>query len=437
MKKLLVPNASYEPSRFLWMVEPGDVILLDKIPDTLFLDYLCKIKNISLDSFKIIPLVSDWKKTYSADTLLDEKIINKIKIALGENQSFTLWPFIYNSTIIELANKLSISISDKQKRFIKDGSIQKWNDKIEFRNIANQYHVPHSIGTICHSLDEFSLTLSTYLNKTGKIIVKQPCSSGTMGNIGIANHAYTFLGVHKTYLANEKNSHAIALEIWKKYISNQNTQLIVEVYYPHKKTITCILHIDDNQRIHLVNTGIISFPGVNTNQLDYSSNPFTGVQGIQMPISGISNTSLLMLINYSYLLAQHVSDKGYNGLLSIDAILTDNEEMIFTEMNVRNGGETHINYLINQLFNQSPLPFNNAAIIESSIECFDLSLENTLQIIDENQLSFNKNEGVIIINLNQSTKRLEYLILSNKENALRNLQNIFIQSMEDAKEEIN
>lgn len=124
-------------------------------------------------------------------------------------------------------------------------------------------------------------------------------------------------------------------------------------------------------------------------------------------------------------------------MLSVDAILTDNEEMIFTEMNVRNGGETHINYLISQLFDQSPLPFNNAAVIESSIECFNLSLENTLQIIDENQLSFNKNEGVIIINLNQSTKRLEYLILSNKENALRNLQKIFIQSMEDAKEEIN
>lgn len=423
MRKLIIPNTSFEPVRFLWMIEPGDIILLDKLPSKQFMSYLCRIKKIPQDSFEIITPESDGMDLSSQEVLLNEAVIKKIKATLINSHAVTLFPYFFNATIIELANRLAIPIDDRWRHLVKNNVIEKLNDKTEFRNRANQHNIPHPIGTVCHSMEDLSEAIPQYLSSTGKIIIKQPSAGGGLGNIGVSYHDKdTFFGVHKNYLIKEDNIKLIAKEIWLQYTNRYHSQLIIEVYYPHTKTITAILNIDERNQIQLVNTGNIYFLPINTNQLNEQLSIPSSIQAIQMPAVGASQTSILNLIHYSYILAQQVQQTGYRGLLSVDAIITDDDKLKLTEINVRNGGETHINYLINNIFDQSQLPFNNAFALLSSIEHFSLSLDDTLKILEEHELLFNQNHGIIIITLNKETQKLQYLVLAQNEDHLNELQ---------------
>lgn len=409
MPKLIIPNAYelYQPDslfltqddinsryfynlRFLWLLEAGDAIILPKCPNYVFLNYFAKVKKLDLNTINIVVL-NEKHASLNSNALSDDDLIESLRSIISIPSNWKLQTCYYNHSIFKLSLKLGIPVKPQYKDLIKTDFIKCINSKVFFRKIATENSIPASEGVVCATEKELLLSLRRLLKQTGQVIAKQEYNASGKGNIGIGIKAnQSFVGVIKQMIIQlDQSIEKVANDLWSS--SNH----ILEVYYPNTGTFTAQYWSPAQGEPVLINYSEILME--------------SRWVGIQMPPRLISQKHTEELIEYSKKLAQIIQAQGYEGYLCCDAILTHDDRIVFTEINVRPGAESHAYVLTEHLFgkidkNKIVIQTHNMNINHSFREIYQQLNENSLLINDRN------NFGVVVLTVDDDSHKLEYLI---------------------------
>lgn len=417
MPKLIIPNAYelYQSGdatltqeeinaryfynlRFLWLLESGDAIILPRPPAAGFLSYLAMLKQIDMDSLHIVVLGDDHVSLSSA-SLLDNELIMKLRGIVTSPVEWSIQSCCYTREVLWLAEALDIEVTPAWKKLIISDFIRLVNSKVEFRKISTNYCIPIPEGNVCYSQDELAESIKSFLLTTGQVIIKQEFNAAGKGNIGVGKHESNhFSGVIKTIILNDKLSICeAAKQIWRDYSNAINNLLIVEVYYPNQGSFTAQYWVPPS--------------GQEPALLNYSEILMEERWvGVQMPPRSLPSGQTNALIAHSRQFALIMQSHGYHGYLCCDAILTYDDRLLFTEINVRPGAETHAYLLARQLFGVGHE--NKMTVITRNGLKIDSFLATKQQLLEKNILLKNGQcNGIVLLTVDDVySKQSEYLI---------------------------
>lgn len=411
MPKIIIPNA-YEiyktgaapltPSeirarqfynfRFIWLLEEGDVILLPEMPAPGFLDYLAGIKNINPE--KIYPqILGGQHASLTSAALSDADLCARLKTIVRQPSEWRIQACCFNARVAEFADMLAIPIDRAWREFIEQNNVRLLNSKSVFRTLAEINDVPIPEGDICLDAASFRKSLMRLIRLTGRVIVKQDFNAGGRGNIGISLRDEALTGTARTiHIKNMKQLHHRAAGIWAECVDTGDQQLVLEAYYPNKGSFTAQYHIPpQGQRPELLNYSEIRM-----------EQRWIGVQ-IPAPLTQEQTDRLLL---HSLRLARLLQNFGYQGYICCDAILTHEHDLLFTEINVRPGAETHAYILTRELLQ------NTERVVLTRHGMKIPAFAEAYRILKESGLMFDpvRQTGVIILTVDKYENTMEYFI---------------------------
>jgi hypothetical protein len=417
MPKLIIPNA-YElyqfdsasltqdeinaryfyNLRFLWLLESGDAILLPKLPAKGFLSYLVKLKKIDPDSLHVV-ILDDKHISLNSGVFTDANLITQLQKIIRDPSEWNIQTCYFNQEIALLAEKLRLPLALEWKMFIESDSVRQANSKAEFRDMSIKNNIPIPEGIVCRSEETFATSLKYFLKITGQVIIKQEYNASGKGNIGISfSQDQHFVGVIKTIiLKKDQCINKVASNLWSTYNNLRNALFIVEVYYPNKGTFTAQFLVSSRELEPVL---------VNYSEILMGSRWV----GVQIPPSTLSSTQIKDLIKHSKQFAYLMQMRGYQGYLCCDAILTHDNKIIFTEINVRPGAETHAYVLAQHLFG---VGYEDRMVVLTRNGLKTDSFINTYQHLSDNNLLLNSdnNTGIILLTVDDTdSKQFEYLV---------------------------
>jgi hypothetical protein len=419
MPKLIIPNAYelYQSDiasltqdeinaryfynlRFLWLLEPGDAILLPKLPAKGFLSYLANIKQIQPDTLHLVILDNKHTSLHSA-ALSDPNLITQLQEIMTSPSEWHIQACYFNQAIATLAEKLQLPINPEWKTLVESDFVRHANSKAEFRKISISNHIPIPEGIVCASQEALETSLQDLLKVTGQVIVKQEYNASGKGNVGISfNKNHHFTGVIKTIILNNNQCiNKVAYQLWATLTNSQNSLLIAEVYHPNKGTFTAQYGSPPRGQEPML---------LNYSEILMDSRWV----GVQIPPQTLSPEQTKTLLTYSKQFAYLMQERGYLGYLCCDAILTNDDRILFTEINVRPGAETHAYILAQHLFGKGYE--ENMIVLTRNGMKTDSFIKTYQQLDDENLLLNNEtNSGIILLTVDETaSKQFEYLVVS-------------------------
>jgi len=436
MPKLIIPNAYeiYQPEfkkltkdeinaryfynlRFLWLLESGDAIVLPKPPSKGFLAYLAKIKSIDPDTVHLV-ILSDKHASLDSSALSDSNLIEDLRRVITSPENWTIQTCCFNQAVLTLAKQLHLPVNPEWNILIESEFIKKSNSKAKFRDIAINNNIPIPEGKVCSSLHDFTQSIHYFMKYTGQVIIKQEYNSSGKGNIGISNKEDSnFVGVMKSFIVNSNEDiNTVSHQLWLTNAVSKNEIFVVEVYYPNQGSFTAQF--------------LVPKCGEEPRLLNYSEIIMESRWvGVLIPPSSLSPSQSKLLVTYSKRLAEIIQVSGYQGYLCCDTILTNDNRLLFTEINVRPGAETHAYVLAKNLFGES---HQNQSTIITRNGMKTKSFSDTLEkLTNENLMLTNeKSTGVVLLTIDDMySHEFEYLIVANdlkSANALeKKLMSIF------------
>ena len=417
MPKLIIPNAYelYQPCtasltqdeinaryfynlRFLWLLEPGDAILLPRPPAKGFLSYLAKVKQIDPETLHLV-ILNNKHPSLNSTALSDPILIAHLRKIITSPLEWNIQACYFNREVTMLAEKLHLTINAEWKTLVESDFIRHVNSKAEFRKIAISNNIPIPEGKVCSTQEALANTLKHLLKITGHVIIKQEYNASGKGNIGVSfNENQHFVGVIKTITIKEDQCmNTIAYQLWSEHINSRNKLFVIEVYYPNKGTFTAQFWSPSRGQEPML--------------LSYSEILMESRWvGVQIPPRTLSPEQTNALITYSKHFACIMQERGYQGYLCCDAIVTDDDKILFTEINVRPGAETHAYVLAQHLFG---VGYENKMIVLTRNGLKTDSFINTYQQLEEENLLLNNevNTGIVLLTVDDTdSKQFEYLI---------------------------
>ncbi len=419
MPKLIIPNAlelyrqpgfaitgqdavarQFYQARFLWLLEKGDAIILPEEPAAGFREYLANLKQFDQDSVSILPWTCESDQEIGK-ALCEPVLLEQLKRIITQPSIWNIEACYFNIAILQLADSLNIKIDPAWRRLVLEDAIRRFNSKQEFRTIAQAYNLPIPAGTISSTASDLSQAILNLLPATGQVIIKQDFNGGGRGNIGVTTHSVAkFAGVQKVIHIRNSSANAIAHEaadIWNDLTGPLNDKLIVETYYPNQGTFTAVLLVGKEDEAAVVSYSEIRMEA-------------TWI-GVEFPASALASAQIQDLIYNARIFGEALKARGYHGYLCCDAILTSENKLLFTELNVRPGAETNAYEVARQIHgpdylkNSTTLTRRGLPMASSFLQTRDLLSRKGLLV------SGQRREGVVILTIDDRVSRqAEYLV---------------------------
>ncbi|MRC29992.1 hypothetical protein GH884_17285 [Bacillus thuringiensis] len=401
----MLASASIVANRLSWFVEEGDILLLPYSISREFQEYMCKLLRINPDKISILsPPDSEEEKTklLTFDILTDERLYEKVRGLAGSNDSIGILPYYFDRAVAQFAQHMNTNVYPHTVEFLLQGGSEVLNSKVEFRRIAASHNIPVAEGMNCYSKNELQKAILALITKTGSVIVKQDVNAGGDGNIVLTKNIdkKESKGAFETiyYDPNIPIEETVSY-LWSKLIGFRNTALVIEVYYETVGVYYSELAVSrQNLRPLLLNFG------------DMRMEPVWN--GFEIPTSNMEPYTLAEFISSSTALANVARERGYEGNINIDGLLTDDGKLMISEINGRNGGCSHIHYLAQKLYGENYakdykiLTRNKIKAGKSFAKLLDLLQQDNLLVTKEYQ------EGVIILTEDFArTETIEYMVV--------------------------
>lgn len=199
----------------------------------------------------------------------------------------------------------------------------KYNDKAEFKNICQVLGIPVVSGTIFEILPEDSknrenidCTILKHLTNTDEVILR-----GTLGESGIS-----------LYRTDGTNT----LNLYDRIVGSGEKKIIIEPFLDVVSTPNDQWLIGTNGTIH--HLGVAS-------QICENGMVHIGTQNCPPSSNRVSD----YIMKTSGVIANHMADFGYKGVLGIDYIVTNDGGIFPIENNARFNGSTYVRLILDQL----------------------------------------------------------------------------------------
>ncbi|QWG81537.1 MULTISPECIES: preATP grasp domain-containing protein [Bacillus cereus group] len=401
----MLASASIVANRLSWFVEEGDVLLLPYPISREFQEYMCKLLRIDPDKIHILSpndFEEEETKLLTFDVLTDEKLYEKVQKLAGSGETLGIFPYYFDRAVAQLSKSMNTNVYPHTVEFLLQGGSEVLNSKVEFRRIAASHNIPVAEGMNCYSSRELQKSILSLITKTGSVIVKQDVNAGGDGNIVLTKDIdkKESKGAFETIYFNQN----IPIEetvsyLWSKLIGFRNSALVVEVYYETVGVYYSELAVSrQNLRPLLLNFG------------DMRMEPVWN--GFEIPTSTMDPYTLAEFISSSTALANVARERGYEGNINIDGLLTTEGKLMISEINGRNGGCSHIHFIAQKLYGENYakdyklLTRNKIKAGKSFAELLKLLLQEDLLVTKAYQ------EGVIILTEDfKRTETIEYMVV--------------------------
>lgn len=335
----------------LLLTRKQDYLILRKHPDDLFLETLVE-KGFEIPHL-LIPSLEDESMGISELIWKDYCLINELKIIKEKYQTVYFVPYgvsIIEEKIAEVTGLELIGGPNEIAKMI--------NNKIFARNIAQKLCFPVSEGNVCNSIDEVKDTCIDLLKKFQKVIIKYPTGASGKG----------------LWVVESEKKLSTTLMVIKRICEKKRiTQdFIVEGWYEKK--------CDLNYQIFVSKDGDVEIFSIKEQMLNE-----TVYIGSLMP-PRISDEIVNQCKIYGKMIGRFLYEKGYNGLLGVDAMITSENIFIpIIEINARFTLSTYISFLFEKRKSTKFLSFyQKISLLEN--DSYKTVIERILQKTKEEQI---------------------------------------------------
>lgn len=415
--------AAVYAKRLAWLLDEDDILILPSMPSKSMIDYISCIKNekITADNFFPLSTHTDNSIILTSETLLDDKLISEIKARIS-GKTWELIPYIYSSAVICLFNELGLAHTDFQNpSFMNQTGINLLNSKSAFRAIAAP-HISIAPGSVCRSARELYYVMRQQINNVGAIIIKKDFSANGEGNIAITlNDRLNYAGVREVIKLNslEEITCELSGKLWNSLVDSLgNNLIVVESYLPSQQTLYAEYYIGENiSNCQLMNYGIVRMDETQ----DAKGKDIVNWIGFHIPGNLPANT-MQQFLDGCETLKQILLNLGYIGLINIDAIVTENNHVCFTEVNGRLGGCSHIQPIAEKLIGSDYLK-THCILSRNHVAINDLS--HAINLAEK--LSVSNDSGIVIMNEDMdSWKIIDYMVYAKSESYAIELEQEFM-----------
>ncbi|MDN0193983.1 peptide ligase PGM1-related protein [Streptomyces sp. S.PNR 29] len=320
--------------RLVWFARDDDVLVMTSMPEDDYLDYVTAMTGTRRSTLRVVVPPSGRLGTsvLTADRLMNHDFLADLRAALAGrtiDQVLSLHP---DEAVAALARSLDASGALSGYGFIDQGGGQLANSKAAFRAVAAGVGAPVPAGGVCATRREAEELISGLLDD-GPVILKQDLRVGGRGNeIISAVEGVTPVGAQRSVvLADRPALHTYLAERWDWLTSRGRSRFVAERYFPGSQAVFAEFSITDDA---------VDCAG----QGEMVSAPMAKAEIIPPP--GLKPEMTSDLLDGGRRLAEALRAMGYRGLLSADAIITQQGQVLFTEYNGRITGSTHIYEII-------------------------------------------------------------------------------------------
>ena len=317
--------------RLLWFAEDGDVIVLMNAPDPDFVKHVTDLTGVDASTLRFHVMPSRWiAGNFDAWSLLDKEFQDELyDDAQAVTNVLALWPCPQIGWLVE-----SLEIEQKLAgaAFWREGGGVLANSKALFRTLAADVGVALPRGGVCISRDDaFQLSGHLMYEELG-FVVKRSYGGAGAGNEIVATQELTVSQAGHASMVLIEASPESLYNYWEdrwRWASHNNTQpVVLEQFISDARTVYSEVFCSD-EGVGRCNVGEIRFKD--------------GAIACELfPAQDVSDAVQSQLEKASTRLAEAYHALGYRGYLSLDSVITDEDNIFFTEANARFTGSTHL-----------------------------------------------------------------------------------------------
>lgn len=317
--------------RLIWFAQENDVIVLMTEPSYDFVEYVTSLLGINYSKLNFLTTPSRWEGgNFDAWSLLNDNFKKTLsRYAYTAEEVKALWP---SPEIGLLAKSLNIEHKLPGARFWIENGGNLSNSKVLFRMIAGGIGIEIPEGGVCSSFDD-AVQWSNYLLKNSNaFVVKQNHGGAGQGNeiVSIMDFPVSHSG-HSSKEIVQSNRRSLE-EYWDRrwnWASAKGTNpFVIERYIPKARTLY-VEFICSDKGISDGKIGELKFQNGKIYREIY-------------PAANVPINVKKKIERSAKLLAEAYFQIGYRGPISLDSVVTPNEEIFFTEANARYTGSTHL-----------------------------------------------------------------------------------------------
>jgi hypothetical protein len=395
-------SSSITAGRMAWFAQAGDIVILPRDLSPQLKVYVAR--TMGYEPGSVTYLTPDWGNGHSrpirAHELLHTGLAERLKRLIGEPGNWTLYPYCYERSTQQFAERLGLDGERDVRPFVRQGGAELLNDKRVFRSVAAGRGVSIAEGAVCATQWQLEECIGALIDVTGAVIIKQDRHSGGFGNLIVSRTETTgALGAQEVLVALDESQIRDQSRIaWTRLAYAERAPLIVEVYYPVSACLTAEFKVESaHNAVTFLNCGEVRQAPI--------------LSGLIMP-SAVPPYQLASFIADATELARLCCDLGYDGLVNIDGIVTTDGRVIVNEFNGRIGGCSHIHHILEAV---AGTRYGDALTVVSHSRTVALSIDQAFGILDERALAFDRSRGRGIIVTGEdaaSTGYLEYLSIA-------------------------
>lgn len=321
-----------QAQRMAWCLQEGDVLVLPMPIHEEFLCYVTDALGIDRDSVRVLvpPLGRLGEGVLSQDRLTDEEFLAALRDAVQTQGVDRILPFHFDSSVAELTRTLGLDKETPGFGFLDQSGGRLLNSKATFRALAGGTGAPVPPGGVFSSLQEAEAFLWERLLSQGQpAILKQDFHVAGFGNEIVSPvPGIDPLGAQRTVLAATRaDLVAYLTERWPWLTDGGRNQVVIEQYVPQSAPIYAEVRIEEHG---------VEFTGHGEMRMKPVLN------GLIVPAPSAELPAFPGFLEAVQRLCRPIHALGYRGIVSIDAIVTPDRNILINEFNCRTGGSTHI-----------------------------------------------------------------------------------------------
>ncbi|MFB7496376.1 peptide ligase PGM1-related protein [Streptomyces sp. NPDC056161] len=318
--------------RMAWCLREGDVLVLPVPVHEEYLRYVTAVLGIPRDSVRVLvpPTGRLGEGVLSQDRLTDEGFIESLRAAVQAHGVDDVLPFHFDSSLAELTRTLGLDKVTPGFGFLDQGGGRLLNSKSTFRALAGGTGAPVPPGGVFSAQQEAEAFLWERLLSQGQpAILKQDFHVAGFGNEIVSPYAgIDPLGAQRAVVAGSRADLGSYLtERWSWLTDGGRNQVVIEQYVPESAPIYAEVRIEEHG---------VEFTGHGEMRMKPVLN------GLIVPAPSAELPAFPGFLEAVRRLCGPIHAMGYRGIVSIDAIVTPDRNILINEFNCRTGGSTHI-----------------------------------------------------------------------------------------------
>ncbi len=324
-----------QAQRMAWSLQRGDIMVLPMMPGPYFLDYVASLLRIDRSDFEVMvpPAGRFGDGVLSRDRLMDDEFVESLLKAMASRELREVLPFHFDSTVVALSKRLGLDEVTPGIAFLDQGGGKLLNSKATFRALAGGTGVAVPPGQVCSTKEQAEEYLWQELLSQGlPAIVKRDFHVAGFGNEVISPvPGVEPVGALRTVVADDREALMRYLtERWQWLTDASRNPVVVERYFADSLPLCAEFHVTE--------TGV-TIAGHGAMRMDPVLN------GHIWPAPGADLRGFDRFLEEAETLCTPLHAMGYHGVVSVDAIVTPDQDILINEFNCRVSGSTHVYHI--------------------------------------------------------------------------------------------